>query len=862
MYINVNLFQHIIIFLMHDLVCFILFSLEFVIRIFKQVSNNIQVFFMHEEGEGPTKWIAGKHLNYVIFSFCHICVTGHMMSLTGEEELGARGWQADIMDRNSIERRSEDGSTGTLQESPIAGDGEWRHGHEGSRDVLGQNKRLARLLRLEQECMDASATLGRAIAEEYQRAGIRSITQDSEGPPIPSPCPDTPVPGAYREHGIPDGEARSVRFSQIQEDQTAGSGRVPNVVSVVGPFVLAGMEGGEQDMDFTDTVGGILETHLEEDARPQRLNMIQAGRTFTPIRGNHPWQDGSGISKVDQNLATSTPDPGVSGALVTGPSTLRWSPSVVLQKERATVVIQKERGEQTLGKGIDAVGEVRGSRSGGASHGPLPSRPSGLGALSHAYRQDQGSQRDQRQDQGSQRDQRQDQGSQRDQRQDQGSQRQYQGSLWHQGQEQGFQREQRQDQGSRRDPRQDQESQREQKQDQGSGRDPRQDQGSIWDQRHDQGSIREQRQEQGSLWNQRQEQGSPRDQRQELGCLSYPRPSRGSVEEPSPMEGSGRQSSAGVGTKDGVTFCTPVSSNTQAKVRDRKTKKIPNYDGKTSWIDYYSQFEIAARLNAWSIEEKALELATSLDGTAREILSDMSAEEYLDYENLVDKLTLRFEPKDQREIYLAQLKGRRRKKQETIPELLQDIKKLTRRAFPSADETTRHQMAISSFISALDNERLELSVYQKDPKTVEEAAKAAMSIETFLVTRGSSAKVTPAFVRQQVLEEPAKVTPAFVCQQVLEKPKKESQPGMTSDMDHLLEKITGLVSQINSTKPVARNIEDITCYYCKEKGHYQDKCTVRGQDHSQGVHKPRSYQGKRNEVPKENQGTKQGKGNS
>ena len=133
--------------------------------------------------------------------------------------------------------------------------------------------------------------------------------------------------------------------------------------------------------------------------------------------------------------------------------------------------------------------------------------------------------------------------------------------------------------------------------------------------------------------------------------------------------------------------------------------------------------------------QKAMELATSIVGQARGVLSDLSPSDKFDYSALVQKLTLRFEPGDLIGMYQGQLCGCRRKRNETIPELVQEISKLTRKAFPFADEETRNYMAVTSFITALANEKQELLVYQRDMKPIEEAGRAAMAFETFQADR-------------------------------------------------------------------------------------------------------------------------------
>ena len=169
-----------------------------------------------------------------------------------------------------------------------------------------------------------------------------------------------------------------------------------------------------------------------------------------------------------------------------------------------------------------------------------------------------------------------------------------------------------------------------------------------------------------------------------------------------------------------------------------KQKKPATYDGKSSWSDYFAQFEMTAILNNWDERRKALELATSLTGAARGVLSVLEVADRLNYSALVNKLSLRFEPQDLISVFQTQLRNRRRQHSEPIPELIHDIDRLTRKAFPTADEATRNHMAVSSFIEALNYEAQEMFVYQKDPQTIEEAGKAAMSFEAFHANKGRS----------------------------------------------------------------------------------------------------------------------------
>ena len=127
------------------------------------------------------------------------------------------------------------------------------------------------------------------------------------------------------------------------------------------------------------------------------------------------------------------------------------------------------------------------------------------------------------------------------------------------------------------------------------------------------------------------------------------------------------------------------------------------------------QFDMTSTLNGWDNKAEAMELATSMRGAAQSILSDLKPEHRSDYDQLVKALTARFEPTNQTELYWAQIKGRLRKKSETLQELAQDINRLVRRAYPQASSDLRDQIAKDCFIDSLNEHELEWFVYQGKP---------------------------------------------------------------------------------------------------------------------------------------------------
>ena len=127
-------------------------------------------------------------------------------------------------------------------------------------------------------------------------------------------------------------------------------------------------------------------------------------------------------------------------------------------------------------------------------------------------------------------------------------------------------------------------------------------------------------------------------------------------------------------------FSVPISApvNVNYGYRSSDFIKVAMYDGKSSWKDYFVQFELAAQASGWDRNTHAIRLACSLRGSAQALLSDLTPEIRQNYDRLVTTLTERFEPENQCGLYKAQLKHRIRKRDEGLPELAQDIKRLTR----------------------------------------------------------------------------------------------------------------------------------------------------------------------------------------
>ena len=155
------------------------------------------------------------------------------------------------------------------------------------------------------------------------------------------------------------------------------------------------------------------------------------------------------------------------------------------------------------------------------------------------------------------------------------------------------------------------------------------------------------------------------------------------------------------------------------------------YDGSSSWEDYQAQFEVVAELHGWSPAVMAMCLAASLRGEAQAVLADLNIHARRDYPALVNALSRRFDPAHQTEVFRIQLKNRTRRKEEALPELAQEIRRLTRQAYPGAPSEVQGLMAKDHFMDALDDPEVRLAVYQARPRTLDEALRVSLEMEAF-----------------------------------------------------------------------------------------------------------------------------------
>ena len=116
----------------------------------------------------------------------------------------------------------------------------------------------------------------------------------------------------------------------------------------------------------------------------------------------------------------------------------------------------------------------------------------------------------------------------------------------------------------------------------------------------------------------------------------------------------------------------------------RPVQKPTLYDGKTPWESYLAQFNIIADINGWCEQEKASFLASSLTGTALNVLSNLPPEKRQNFQSLVKALDGRYGNAHRTELARARFKNRIKQKEESLPALAEDIERLACLSYPDA----------------------------------------------------------------------------------------------------------------------------------------------------------------------------------
>ena len=139
------------------------------------------------------------------------------------------------------------------------------------------------------------------------------------------------------------------------------------------------------------------------------------------------------------------------------------------------------------------------------------------------------------------------------------------------------------------------------------------------------------------------------------------------------------------------------------------------FDGEGNLDEFLAHFDLCVLANRWTDREAGLYLGICLDGVARRQLLGGNPVSEEGYKTLREALVTRFQPPNQTAKYKALLRTRIRKDKESLQHLSEEVSRLSRLAYPTADASTVDTMAKDRFLDALNDPTLKHWIYLSKP---------------------------------------------------------------------------------------------------------------------------------------------------
>src|SRR6218665_874911 len=145
---------------------------------------------------------------------------------------------------------------------------------------------------------------------------------------------------------------------------------------------------------------------------------------------------------------------------------------------------------------------------------------------------------------------------------------------------------------------------------------------------------------------------------------------------------------------------------------NRREIEVRRYTGKDSVEDYLLQFELAARYNYCTDQEKISSLLCTLDGP---VLAEIDNITSVSYHEVRWSLLARFGPSDLPAVHGQALQQLRLNPGQNVRKLSQEVQRLTRRAYVDLTGGTGNQLIVGFLLRAISDTDAVLYIRDKEP---------------------------------------------------------------------------------------------------------------------------------------------------
>ena len=139
-----------------------------------------------------------------------------------------------------------------------------------------------------------------------------------------------------------------------------------------------------------------------------------------------------------------------------------------------------------------------------------------------------------------------------------------------------------------------------------------------------------------------------------------------------------------------------------------------------------------ATVNGWDAEAKLNWIKVCLAGRGQKAFQSLPEASRAEYERAKTALTDRFEPASKWELYNAELQIRNKRQDKGWADFAEELRHLTKKAFPELDAKSLEQMALTHYLSRLTKLQVAFAVKHQHPNKLEEAVCATLEVESYL----------------------------------------------------------------------------------------------------------------------------------
>lgn len=278
-------------------------------------------------------------------------------------------------------------------------------------------------------------------------------------------------------------------------------------------------------------------------------------------------------------------------------------------------------------------------------------------------------------------------------------------------------------------------------------------------------------------------------------------------------------------------------------VSKRQLMRPMKFDGTGSFETFLAHFRNCSEHNKWNKSEQLSWLKCSLIKNAGQVLWDLSTDSTDTFQKLVDVLTNRFGGVKQTDKHRMELRYRKRRSNEALTDLHQDISRLMALAHPQLPSSSRDTIAVDYFIDSLNDADFALKVRERNPSSLDEALRVSLQLEAWIrdtnrskIDDHTGGKTRMKEARGMVVAEKDNSTEiSAIKTQVSSLGKQVSElcQNLKTQLTTNTKQMTELPSlQQNTTKSQVGNnmtnqsVRSKGCFYCHDPAHMRNNCPL------------------------------------